>query len=256
MSVLKKFCLCSIVLLPLLLTGCGSRRAARVSVPPAPSSGTTEAAQPAAAPAPAVVATVPPPAIAKPPATPAITRPVYTETGVASWYGPSFHSRHTSNGEIYDMNSLTAAHRTLPFNSLVRVTNVGSGQSVVVRVTDRGPFVAGRVIDLSRAAAKQIDIERPGTARVQLEVLSSPAPISSGGRWALQIGGFQDPNDARKVKNKLERRYRSAQVLQVAGATGDWWVRVRVADDDRRRAEEIARENQTPQGGIYLVRLD
>jgi len=199
---------------------------------------------------------VAPPAIAKPPAPPAITKPVYTETGIASWYGPSFHSRHTSNGEIYDMNSFTAAHRTLPFNSMVRVTNASSGQSVVVRVTDRGPFVAGRVIDLSRAAAKQIDIERPGTARVQLEVLSSPVPIASGGRWALQIGGFHDAGDAAKMKNKLERRYGSAQVLQVAGATGDWWVRVRVADDDRRRAEEIARDNQTPQGGIYLVRLD
>ena len=254
MSGPKKLCLCSILLLPLLLTGCGSKRTARVNIPPTPVPETTEPKQPAASPAPPRVATVPPPVIAKPPA--AMARPVYTESGIASWYGPSFHSRHTSNGEIYDMNSLTAAHRTLPFNSIVRVTNVSSGQSVVVRVTDRGPFVAGRVIDLSRAAAKQIDIERPGTARVQLEVLSSPAPIATGGRWAVQIGGFQDAGDAAKVKNKLERRYRSAQVLQVAGATGDWWVRVRVADDDRRRAEEIAHDNQPPQGGIYLVRLD
>jgi len=254
MSGPKKLCLCSILLLPLLLTGCGSKRTARVNIPPTPVPETTEPKQPAASPAPPTVATVPPPVIAKPPA--AMARPVYTESGIASWYGPSFHSRHTSNGEIYDMNSLTAAHRTLPFNSIVRVTNVSSGQSVVVRVTDRGPFVAGRVIDLSRAAAKQIDIERPGTARVQLEVLSSPAPIATGGRWAVQIGGFQDAGDAAKVKNKLERRYRSAQVLQVAGATGDWWVRVRVADDDRRRAEEIAHDNQPPQGGIYLVRLD
>jgi len=254
MSGPKKLCLCSILLLPLLLTGCGSKRTARVNIPPTPVPETTEPKQPAAPPAPPTVATVPPPVIAKPPA--AMARPVYTESGIASWYGPSFHSRHTSNGEIYDMNSLTAAHRTLPFNSIVRVTNVSSGQSVVVRVTDRGPFVAGRVIDLSRAAAKQIDIERPGTARVQLEVLSSPAPIAIGGRWAVQIGGFQDAGDAAKVKNKLERRYRSAQVLQVAGATGDWWVRVRVADDDRRRAEEIAHDNQPPQGGIYLVRLD
>ena len=254
MSGPKKLCLCSILLLPLLLTGCGSKRTARVNIPPTPVPETTEPKQPAATPATPAVATVPPPVIAKPPA--AMARPVYTESGIASWYGPSFHSRHTSNGEIYDMNSLTAAHRTLPFNSIVRVTNVSSGQSVVVRVTDRGPFVAGRVIDLSRAAAKQIDIERPGTARVQLEVLSSPAPIATGGRWAVQIGGFQDAGDAAKVKNKLERRYRSAQVLQVAGATGDWWVRVRVADDDRRRAEEIAHDNQPPQGGIYLVRLD
>jgi rare lipoprotein A len=154
------------------------------------------------------------------------------------------------------MNALTAAHRTLPFNSVVRVTNLSSGNSVTVRITDRGPFVGERVIDLSLAAAKRVDVWRAGTARVKIEVLSTPVPISSGGRWAVQIGGFQDPEVAARLKNKLERRYRSARVLQVPGVTNDWWIRVRVLDDDKERAEEVVRDNHAPQGGVYLVRLD
>jgi rare lipoprotein A len=154
------------------------------------------------------------------------------------------------------MHALTAAHRTLPFNSLVRVTNLASGRSVIVRITDRGPFVGDRIIDLSLSAAKQIDLWRTGTARVKLEVLSSPASILSGGRWVVQIGGFPDAESAAKLKEKLSRRYRTAKVVQVAGATNDWWIRVHVLDDDKRRAEEVARDNQTPQGGVYLVRLD
>jgi rare lipoprotein A len=154
------------------------------------------------------------------------------------------------------MNGLSAAHRTLPFNSIVRVTALSSGRSVVVRITDRGPFVADRIIDLSYAAAKQLEMHRAGTARVKVEVLSSPAEIASGGRWAVQIGAFENARIASEVKSKLERRYHTAKVLQYAGPTNHWWVRVRVLDDDRRRAEELARDNQTPQGGVYLVRLD
>jgi rare lipoprotein A len=181
---------------------------------------------------------------------------IYTETGTASWYGPSFNNRPTSNGELYDMNGLSAAHRTLPFNSIVRVTALSTGRSVVVRITDRGPFVADRIIDLSYAAAKQLEMHRQGTTRVKVEVLSSPADIAAGGRWAVQIGAFPNAVTAAKVKDKLTRRYRTAKILQYAGPTKHWWVRVRVLDDDRHRAEELARDNQTPQGGIFLVRLD
>jgi rare lipoprotein A len=181
---------------------------------------------------------------------------IYTESGTASWYGPAFQSRATSNGEIYDMNMLTAAHRTLPFNSVVRVTNLKSGNSVAVRITDRGPFVGNRIIDLSLAAAKRIDVWRTGTAPVRVELLSSPVLLSTPGRWAVQIGGFQEAQAAAKLRDKLERRYRTAKVLQVPGATNDWWVRVRVLDDDKQRAEEVVRDNRTPEGGVYLVRLD
>lgn len=154
------------------------------------------------------------------------------------------------------MNGFTAAHRTLPFNTQVRVTNLSNGQSSSVRITDRGPFVQDRIIDLSYAAAKQIDMWRQGTTRVKIEVLSSPVDVSAGGRWAVQIGAFTDAANAAKVKDKLERRYRTASVLQYAGPTHQWWVRVRVLNDDRGRAEEIARDNHTAEGTIFLVRLD
>ena len=95
----------------------------------------------------------------------------YEEAGIASWYGPGFHGRMTANGEPYDMNELTAAHKTLPMPSLVRVTNLENGRSIVVRVNDRGPYVAGRVIDLSRRSAQLLDVERAGTAKVRVQIL-------------------------------------------------------------------------------------
>jgi rare lipoprotein A len=251
----------------LLLAGC-SKRPQRVSIPPvpAPTVAETPQAEPAAPPreerkaAPAEttqIATAKVPTIPVPQPPPALAPPsAYVEFGTASWYGEAFHNRSTANGELYDMNALTAAHRTLPFNTRVRVTNVSNGQSVEVRITDRGPFVPGRVIDLSYAAAKQLDMWRQGTARVKIESVASPAGSSSSGRWAVLIGAFTDSRSAAQVKGKLERRYRTANVRQYAGPTKQWWVRIRVLDDDKLRAEEIARDNQTPEGGIYLVRLD
>lgn len=97
------------------------------------------------------------------------------QTGVASWYGPKFAGRRTSNGEIFDPSQLTAAHRTLPFGTMVRVTNLATGRSVVVRINDRGPFKANRIIDLSRAAADAIGLTSMGVGRVRLEPLTLPA---------------------------------------------------------------------------------
>ncbi len=181
---------------------------------------------------------------------------IYTETGLASWYGPPYHNRRAANGEVFNMNEPTAAHRTLPLNSLVRVTNLASGRSIVVRITDRGPFIEGRILDLSLAAAKEIDLYRAGVARVRLDVLETPAPLDTGGRWCVQIGAFDDPGRAEDLKDKLARRYRTARVLQFAGPTGEW-LRVRVLNDDRRRAEQLAAETRSDQGGgVFLVRLD
>ena len=95
----------------------------------------------------------------------------YRETGVASWYGKPFHGRKTASGERYNMNKMTAAHRTLPFGVVVKVTNLDNGRSIKVRITDRGPFVRGRIIDLSRAAARKLDMIGPGTARVRIAVV-------------------------------------------------------------------------------------
>lgn len=94
-----------------------------------------------------------------------------TQSGIASWYGPNFHGKKTSNGERYDMNAMTAAHKTYPMNTIVRVTNRNSGESAVVRINDRGPFVDGRIIDLSKVAAKRVGVFANGTAPVKLEVL-------------------------------------------------------------------------------------
>jgi rare lipoprotein A len=184
------------------------------------------------------------------------TKPLSVETGNASWYGAPYHNRRSSNGEIYDMHALTAAHRTLPLGSTVRVTNLKTGHFTVVRITDRGPFVEGRIVDLSLAAAKQADIWQAGVAKVRLEVLRTPVPFDHGGRWAVQIGSFTDEDGARTLANRLSRRYKTAKVLSFGSPVGDWWVRVRVLQDDRTRAEEVARDTKTTEGKVFLVRLD
>ena len=189
-------------------------------------------------------------------AVPPNAKPILEETGLASWYGPPYHNRRGSNGEVYNMNAFTAAHRTLPLGSIVRVTNVKTGSSAIVRITDRGPFIEGRILDLSLAAAKKIDLWRAGVMKVHLEVLKTPVPLTAGGRWAVQIGGFDQHDPANEVADHLTRRYHTAKVLCFNSPAGDWWIRVRVKDDDRKRAEEIARDTRTTQGSIFLVRLD
>jgi rare lipoprotein A len=178
------------------------------------------------------------------------------QLGKASWYGAPYHNRRAANGEVYDMNGMTAAHLTLPLNSIVRVTNQKSGQSVIVRITDRGPFVEDRVIDLSLAAAKAVDVWRRGTALVKLEVLQTPGSIRNGGRWAVQLGGFKQEEDARDVQTKLQHRYTTAKVLAFPSPVGDWWVRVRVPKDDKFVARDVAKNSPAPRELTFLVRLD
>jgi rare lipoprotein A len=228
------------------VTGCG-HKPMQVSVPPAPSVEQSAEESSAAKPSQASGEAVEIPSDAK---------PLLVETGIASWYGAPYHNRRGSNGEIYDMHAMTAAHRTLPLGSIVRVTCIENGDSAVVRITDRGPFIEGRVIDLSRAAAEKIGLVQKGTAKVRLDVLKTPQPIEVGGRWAVQIGGFQSEDSARDLADHLSRRYHTAKVLTFNSPVGDWWVRVRVKDDERGRAEEVMRAEKTNEGGIFLVRLD
>ena len=190
------------------------------------------------------------------PTLPADAAPLSTETGLASWYGPPYHNRRGSNGEIYNMHAMTAAHRTLPLGSIVRVTNVKTGHAALVRITDRGPFIPGRVVDLSLAAARKLDVVQPGIAQVKVEVMQTPAPLESGGKWAVQIGGFPHEQTATKLADHLTRRYHTAKVLRFASPAGDWWIRVRVLDDDHDRANKLAAETRTPEGAVFLVRLD
>ncbi len=165
------------------------------------------------------------------------------ETGTASWYGPDFHGRPTSSREIYNMNDMTAAHPTLPFGTYVLVTNMDNERTAVVRINDRGPFVGGRIIDLSYAAARVLDLVGPGTARVHLEVLkgypaASPAPAAA--RWSVQVGAFAVQENAYAMKRTLEARYPGVFILtfQTPGRT---YYRVRVGAKDKDAALETAR---------------
>lgn len=250
-----------IFVLSFLLTGCGEHKQASVKVPAPPplsqpdsqtASVRTEPQAKTAASAGAANAQSDEDALR----IPADTKPISVETGLASWYGGPYHNRRGSNGQIYNMRAMTAAHRTLPLGSIVRVTNLKTGHSVLVRITDRGPFVEGRVLDLSQAAARKVDVWQAGVAMVRIEVLRAPAPLEAGGRWAVQIGAFEKEHSADKFADHLSHRYQTAKVQCFSSPVGDWWVRVRVQDDDRKLAEEVARKTQTSQGAIFLVRLD
>ncbi len=178
------------------------------------------------------------------------------EVGLASWYAPS--GRRSANGESYDGNSLTAAHRTLPMGTLIRVTNLSTNQSTTVRVTDRGPFVRGRVIDLSTAAAKATGVYRMGVAQVRIEVVQPGADVALSGRWCVQVGAFADESNAASLKADLLRRYStSAKVIEFPGATG-YWVRLNPLGGDRARATAIAQSLQPSEAAAqaWLVRLD
>jgi rare lipoprotein A len=181
--------------------------------------------------------------------------PIYSEEGLASWYGPPYDKRRGANGAIYDQNALTAAHRTLPLNSLIQVTNLSTGQSAIMRVTDRGPFVPDRILDLSLASAKAVGVWRPGVARVRIDVYAAPSPLDQGGRWCVQIGAFKEGQLALELRDHLAREYRTASVIEFPGPTG-YWVRIRPLNDDKSRATEIARDLRPSEGEAYLVRLD
>jgi rare lipoprotein A len=182
-------------------------------------------------------------------------KPIYSEVGIASWYGPPYNKRRGANGEIYDENAITAANRTLPLGSLVRVTNLQSGQSAMMRITDRGPFVPNRILDLSVGAAKAIGVWRAGVARVRVDVYEAPKPIGEGGRWCVQIVAFSHEGTAKKLQEHLELEYESSNVIEFAGPTGHW-VRIRPENGDKRLAIEIVRNIHLAEGAAYLVRLD
>lgn len=258
-SFISIFMLLFVLIAILFLSACGHPRQASVNVPPPPP-------PPASAPEPVESrpsGSIPPPKAAPEteetgdePILPAGARPIATETGLASWYGPPYHNRRGSNGEIYNMHAMTAAHRTYPLGSIVRVTNIKTGSTALVRITDRGPFIPGRVVDLSLAAAHKLDVYQPGVAEVRVELMESAASPSAAGKWAVQIGGFPHEPAATKLADHLKRRYHTANVLCFASPAGDWWIRVRVLDDNHERAQKLAAETQTPEGAVFLVRLD
>jgi rare lipoprotein A len=180
----------------------------------------------------------------------------YTEDGNASWYGNPFHGRRASNGEIYDMYKMTAAHRTLPFETMVRVTNLSNGKSTVVRITDRGPFVDNRIIDLSMAAAREIESIGPGVVAVRVEVLSAGIDPTSG-YFTVQVGAFRDRANAERLRDRLLASY-APIFIQAYDSPDGMFYRVRVGkvsgeDEARQFGEQLRdREGFTP----MVLRLD
>jgi len=193
----------------------------------------------------------PPPPIERQPA----VAGAYVETGVASWYGIPFDGHRTSNGEIYDMHTFTAAHRTLPFGSIVRVTNLTNGRQTQVRINDRGPFVANRIIDLSLAAAQAIEMVGTGTATVRLEVLTGPNPRV--GFFGVQVGAFQQESNAERLRADLAMRY-SPVTIALYDSPNGLFYRVRVgrlpSEDAARQLADQLRANE--QLTTFVVRLD
>jgi rare lipoprotein A len=159
----------------------------------------------------------------------------YVERGVASWYGPDFHGGRTANGDTYDMYAMTAAHTTLPLPCHVQVTNLANGRSIVVRVNDRGPFVANRLIDLSYAAARKLDMVRAGTALVEVRAVSTsaPAPVTAGAKPQLdqlyvQVGAFAEQANAERLLARMRAAGVGPAFVRSDAREGRTLYRVRV----------------------------
>lgn len=157
----------------------------------------------------------------------------FSQRGIASWYGKDFHGRRTSSGEIYDMYAMTAAHKTLPLGTRVRVKNLANGRSAVVRINDRGPFVRGRIIDLSFAAAGKLGVVGPGTAPVQIVAMAPTGDASvqaadfTHGNFTFQVGAFKNRDNADRLRKKLAAKYKNAHVV-VYDTGSEIFYRVRV----------------------------
>jgi len=147
----------------------------------------------------------------------------FKQTGVASWYGEDFHGKKTSSGEIYDMYAESAAHKTLPLGTIVRVRNLDNNREMEIRINDRGPFVNGRVIDLSYACASKLGVVGPGTVPVELVAVGTTAALAANngagsadfyyrGNFTIQVGAFSDRNNAEKLKAKLDKSYQNAHI--------------------------------------------
>jgi rare lipoprotein A len=175
----------------------------------------------------------------------------FSQQGLASWYGKKFHGRRTSSGEIYNMYAMTAAHKTLPLGTWVRVRRLDSGKQIVVRVNDRGPFVHGRIIDLSYSAAKEMDMVGPGTARVEVVALGERRQTATGdafvpldyynGAFTFQVGAFSSRTNAERLRARLDQTFTNAHVTSFDRGDAVFY-RVRVGRcNDLESAEKFER---------------
>ncbi len=174
----------------------------------------------------------------------------WEQKGLASWYGPGFHGKRTANGEVYDMDAMTAAHKALPFGLIVEVKNLDNGQKIKVRINDRGPFVRGRIIDLSREGARRIGMIGPGTARVRIRVVEVPRGSERRGSFWVQVGAFRDLANATALEDRLRaevsdvRVRRDGDLYRVGAGPFEW----------RRKAEDVAKKLR--RAGHQTVILD
>lgn len=174
-----------------------------------------------------------------------------SQRGIASWYGEPFHGRATASGEIYDMHGLTAAHRELPLGTVVHVRNLDNGRTVTVRVNDRGPFIRGRVLDLSYGAAQKIGLVGPGTAKIELRVTelgSGPPGPNMSTRFTVQVGAFQEEINARRLLDELLPTYPDAKIIHDGR-----WHRVRVGKFRRQQDAEAVQRKLSARGYSALV---
>jgi len=224
--------LCMLAATALVFTGCGKKKA---RVTPVASAASRSAKR-------------------YPPPQQTVT-PGITERGIASWYGHPYHGRRAADGEIYDMETLVAAHRTLPFQTMVRVRNLTNNRTVDVRIIDRGPFVDGRIIDLSHAAAKEIDLIGPGVGQVELTVLAPPVNPEPG-LFAVQVGVFREKANADREMQTMNA-YGGAVSVMRPGYPPVWRV-LAGRENSQEAAESLAARIRSEQNvrEAFVVRLD
>ena len=190
----------------------------------------------------------------------------FVQTGIASWYGEDFHGKKTSNGETYDMHAMTAAHKTLPLGVYVKVQNRENRREAIVRVNDRGPFVKGRIIDLSYSAAKALGVDIAGTAPVRIEALGYQGSGADqyaaldnydAGNYTVQIGAFTDPRNADRLSGEMQRAYGFSEVRS-AWVHGERFYRVYVGKHSSLKSAETAGQKLEEHGypGSFVVSLD
>jgi rare lipoprotein A len=237
----------ALFLVTIAAAGCANRRPVMSSAPP------VIVPEPAPQPPPAGPSST---GTAQPPTSSASSAPgIYVEQGIASWYGMPFHGRRAANGEIFDMNTMVAAHRTLPFGSILRVTNLNNGRQIEVRVIDRGPFVGDRVLDVARAAAIGLDMLGTGTAPVRIELLSGPSPTV--GDFTVQVGAFSDRTNAERLRERLLARYQPIYIQDFDTPNGHFY-RVRVGRaPNAEAAQQLAAQLRDTDGfRTFVIRLD
>jgi rare lipoprotein A len=166
-----------------------------------------------------------------------MTKEIYRETGTAAWYGKDLHGKKTASGEVFDMNGLSAAHRTLPLGTVINVTNLDNSKSIQVKINDRGPFIKSRILDLSYGAAKALGFVAQGTARVKIETLDA---VRGPVHYTVQAAVFSEEENARMLKERLDAKFDTVSIVTFETNSGRYY-RVRVgsyASEDR--AEHVA----------------